>query len=87
MRAGIDAQSFAVIVNVHGRHRLTLADVYANHIGDVVFALYIVMGEKIDVFCKATAAETIHADVAFRLVYTLFRRGIFVLDNAAYTTV
>ena len=72
---------------MHGRYRLTLADVYADHIGDVVFALYVVMGEKIDVFCKAAAAETIHADVAFRLVYTLFRCGIFVLDNAAYTTV
>jgi hypothetical protein len=85
--AVVDAQELLVVVAVDGRDWLAHAHVDAYHVGEVVLALGVVVGDLVDVGREALAAEAVGAGVALEERGALLGRAVLVLDDGVHAAV
>ena len=85
--AVVDAQELLVVVAVDCRDGLAHAHVDAYHVGEVVLALGVVVGDLVDIGREALAAEAVGAGVALEESDALLGRAVLVLDDGAHAVV
>ena len=69
------------------RDGLAHAHVDAHHVGEVILALGVIVGDLVDVGREALAAEAVGASVALQERGALLGRAVLVLDDGAHAAV